>query len=324
MDPLLRNAVTSIQLGVEDYKSDDPRRTISAVRNMTAGVLLLCKEVLRRASPHGSNDVMIRARWRLTRDAQGQLRLVGEGKKTLDRDTIQKRFADLGLRSDLSGLRQLVEIRNDIEHLVPSEDDNVIREALATAMPVIRSVLVRELEEEPARLLGQETWDVLLEEARVHEEEAVRCRASLEAIEWESETLAAAVQHFQCPTCGSSLIRQVQPENSDPAEAKLRCSGCGQSVDIAAIAEAAVGEELGGEAHMAAKDGGDPPLEECPECGRETYIVAEDKCVNPDCEFSLGDRRCAICHTHLTVGDYAATDGGDLCAYHASVMSRDD
>jgi hypothetical protein len=28
----LRNAITSIQLGVEDYTSDDPRRAISAVR----------------------------------------------------------------------------------------------------------------------------------------------------------------------------------------------------------------------------------------------------------------------------------------------------
>lgn len=30
---LLHNAIASIQLGIEDYNSDDPRRAISAVRN---------------------------------------------------------------------------------------------------------------------------------------------------------------------------------------------------------------------------------------------------------------------------------------------------
>jgi hypothetical protein len=323
MNPLLRNAVISIQLGVEDYRSDDPRRTISAVRNMTAGVLLLCKEVLRRLSPEGSDEVMLKARWRLSRDPKGQIRVVGEGKKTVDSETIQKRFADLDLRSDLSRIRQLVEIRNDVEHRFPSEHDKVIREALATAMPVIRSVLVGELEEEPAQLLGQQTWDVLLEEARVHEEEAARCRASLEAVEWESEALTVAVKHFYCDNCGSTLIRQLQPTNSNPTNAELRCSGCGQSLNIAAITEAAIGQELGIAAHIAAKDGDDPPLEHCPECDRETYVAEEDRCANPECGFSLDDRRCPICDTRLGIEDYMASDGG-LCAYHASVMSKDD
>jgi hypothetical protein len=323
MNPLLRNAVISIQLGVEDYKSDDPRRTISAVRNMTAGVLLLCKEVLRRLSPEGSDEVMLKARWRLTRDRKGQIRFVGEGKKTVDSETIQKRFFDLNLSSDLSRIRQLIEIRNDVEHRSPSENDKVIREALATAMPVIRSVLVAELDEEPAQLLGQQTWEVLLEEARVHEEEAARCRASLEAIKWESETLTSAVKYFYCDNCGSSLIRQLQPTNSDPTKAELRCSGCGQSLSIDATTEAAIGQELHTEAYIAAKDGGDPPLEHCPECHRETYIVEEDRCANPDCGFSLDGQRCAICGTRLSVQDYMVSDG-NLCAYHASVMSKDD
>jgi len=171
MHSLLRNAITSIQLGVEDYTAADPRRAISAVRNMSAGVLLLCKEVLRRLSPAGSNDVLIRSRWRFVKGTDGQSRLVGEGDRTLDRQEIEKRFRDLGLKADLSGLRELTTIRNEIEHLFSSSHEAVIREALAAAMPIIRSVLVEELGEEPAHLLGQSTWSVLLEEARVHNEE---------------------------------------------------------------------------------------------------------------------------------------------------------
>jgi hypothetical protein len=34
-------------------------------------------------------------------------------------------------------------------------------------------------------------------------------------------------------------------------------------------------------------EGGDSVLDECPECFKETYVVAEGKCLNPGCEFSL-------------------------------------
>jgi hypothetical protein len=56
--PLLENAVVSIQLGLEDFSSKDERRVISAARNLYAGVLLLCKEVLRQLSPPASNDLL--------------------------------------------------------------------------------------------------------------------------------------------------------------------------------------------------------------------------------------------------------------------------
>jgi hypothetical protein len=43
---LFRNAVQSIQLGIEDYQANNSKRAVSAVRNFYAGVLLLAKEVL--------------------------------------------------------------------------------------------------------------------------------------------------------------------------------------------------------------------------------------------------------------------------------------
>ena len=48
---LFANAVESVQIGVEDLLKNDDRRVLSAVRNVHAGVLLLCKEKLRRLSP---------------------------------------------------------------------------------------------------------------------------------------------------------------------------------------------------------------------------------------------------------------------------------
>lgn len=52
---VLQNAATSIQLGIEDYQSEDPRRVISAVRNMYAGLLLMFKAKLELLSPADSD-----------------------------------------------------------------------------------------------------------------------------------------------------------------------------------------------------------------------------------------------------------------------------
>lgn len=60
MDELLKNAIHSIEIGVEDSREmDDPRRVASAIRNIYAGVLLLCKKVLWDASPRGTDGVLI-------------------------------------------------------------------------------------------------------------------------------------------------------------------------------------------------------------------------------------------------------------------------
>ena len=80
MDTILNNAVQSIQIGVEDYKSSDPRRVLSATRNITAGVLLLFKEKLRQLSPPDSDEVLIKQRIQPEFDANGGVVFIGDGK----------------------------------------------------------------------------------------------------------------------------------------------------------------------------------------------------------------------------------------------------
>lgn len=88
---LLTNAVQSIQLGVEDYGAGTPPRLLSAVRNIHAGILLLYKEALRRRSPEGSKDVLIKAKIVPSHDKDGQLVFLGAGKKTVDTRQIRER-----------------------------------------------------------------------------------------------------------------------------------------------------------------------------------------------------------------------------------------
>ena len=54
MNSLFDNPIQSIQIGIEDYKHNDPKRALSAVRNFYAGTLLLAKEVLVRKAPKAS------------------------------------------------------------------------------------------------------------------------------------------------------------------------------------------------------------------------------------------------------------------------------
>ncbi|MGA8582744.1 MAG: hypothetical protein WB715_02685 [Roseiarcus sp.] len=323
MSPLLKNAVISIQLGLEDFASSDERRVISAARNLYSGVLLLCKEVLRKLSPPGSNEILIRTKKRAVKEADGSVKLVGDGTKTIDRAEIEETFKQLQLAVDLSHLRRLADIRNDIEHRHPNHAPALIQEAIADAMPIIRGVIVLELKVEPSTLLGNEAWDALLKQARVFEEEQRACRASFDQVDWETETLGDAFENFKCPTCSSTLIRNGNPDATKLNELALICSKCSEPAEIDEVIEAALDDSLWIEGHIAAKDGGDPVLDECPECNKETYVFAEGRCLNPGCEFSLEGYVCGVCSNNLTLDDYRYGDG-HLCSYHASVLSKDD
>jgi hypothetical protein len=92
--------------------------------------------------------------------------LVGDGKKTIDRFEIEETFRQWQLAVNLSNLKRLAEIRNDIEHMHLQHAPALIQEAIADAMPIIRDIIVKELEEEPSALLGSNAWDALLNEAR--------------------------------------------------------------------------------------------------------------------------------------------------------------
>ena len=85
MDTLLSNAVQSIQIGIEDYENrSDDRRILSAIRNIQAGILLLCKEKLRAMSPAGSNEAFIRVKIVPVLQPDGRVSFIGQGEKTLD------------------------------------------------------------------------------------------------------------------------------------------------------------------------------------------------------------------------------------------------
>ena len=225
------------------------------------------------------------------------------------------------LKVDLSNLRRLAEIRNDIEHLHSTVGSTLIKEAMAGAMPIIHAIVVKELQEEPGRLLGADAWDALLEEATVFDQEEDACQKSFSAVDWGSEALAEAVNEFQCPHCTSTLLRNENAAGKHRDKMQFVCSQCGETAETEDVFEDALERALERKAYVAIKDGGGPLLENCPECFRNTFIVDERQCIN--CGLSLEGRKCGLCGEALSIDDYRASEGY-YCSYHQYVMSKDD
>lgn len=319
MDTILKNAIASIQLGVEDFQSGDERRSLSAVRNLTAGVLLLFKEKLRQLSPAGSDEVLIKKNIRPTPSAGGGVAFQGVGKKTVDVQEIKERFQSLGVEADFGRVDEVIRLRNDIEHYRTGATAKTIKVVLAKSFVVIRDFIAAELNEDPADLLGEPTWATLLAENDVYERELAACRAALDEMDWDSAALDQISHHIRCQHCGSDLVRPTDQQVEHHYQLALRCSSCGQVSLFDDVIEAAVGSFYEWETYVAMTDGGDRPTATCHECGKETFIVDEGKCVA--CKGDLEFTECAICGEGLGPDDQ---DNNGLCGYHAWQAQKDD
>ncbi|WP_335919944.1 hypothetical protein [Shewanella algae] len=313
---LLNNAVESIQIGVEDFESSDARRVLSAVRNISAGILLLYKEKLRRMSPSGNDEVLIKQNIQPQVDSSGALVFTGFGKKTVDVQKIKERFKSIGVDVDWKLFENINRIRNDIEHYYTSEPESVIKEVIADSFVLIRDFLANHLQEEPLDLLGEECWNVLLQTATVFQKELDACREEMDKVSWESEALEDAYEKIRCGSCGSTLIKPVDPD--EPLESlEFECVSCGEVTTFEGVAEELLNEYFGGEIYEHYTSGGELPLATCPECYKETYVISEDKCA-----LCSGTRTYDSCYRCGATLDTSEQELCGLCGYCHHVSEK--
>jgi DNA-directed RNA polymerase subunit RPC12/RpoP len=319
MKTLFDNAVQSIQLGVEDYQSNDPKRTLSAVRNFYAGTLLLAKETLIRAAPKAGPKEIIGAKYRPVPDNNGGVQYKPVGYRTIDFEEIGKRFKDFGLPINQTALRELNRIRTDIEHHYSTAASTAVRDAIGKAFPVVAD-LFRLAKEDPSTVLG-DAWSVMLDVKAVYDKELAECRATFDKIAWQSASMSRA--ELVCPKCGSNLVEQKNPTNSDHQSADVRCRACGASSTAEELIVHTLAESFGYERHVAVKDGGEDPIDHCPECGVEAYVTDEEENACAYCGFSLEGQTCGRCGEALTPNNVSADNNG-FCSYCDYQMSKDD
>ena len=300
MSKLFDNAVQSIRLGLEDYEAEDPARTLSAIRNFYAGLLLLAKEVLVRAVPDADDWYVIAANYKLKPNKSGGIEHVPRGKSSIDLDGIAQRFKDFGLRIDEAALRKIGRIRNDVEHRFPTKKDDSMRLLIAEAFPVAYQ-LFRQAGEEP-RIVLEDAWETMLTENTIYKKEQKECSKTFDKIEWVSDILSTV--HLVCPECQSDLVTQRDSGNTNKQEIDAECRSCGETISAERLIH-----------NMAIHlDSGDGTLRTCPECNLATYIMNDDGkdeigCVW--CECKLGN--CLSCDDKLTP-DYVG-ERNDLCFY---------
>lgn len=137
---MLQNAVNSIRLGVEDFKTavEDEARALSSIRNLTAGLLLLFKVKLPALSPPGSKEVLLKERVTPIVGPDGETLWVGSGTKTVDVASIISRLKGLGVDDvEWSLLETLTKTRNDVEHYHSTRPTAVLLETVANCFYLI-------------------------------------------------------------------------------------------------------------------------------------------------------------------------------------------
>jgi hypothetical protein len=319
MDTILGNAIASIQMGIEDYKSPDTRRTISSIRNLTAGILLLFKEKLRRMSPADSEEALLKKRVLPVVGSDGEVKFEGDGSKTADVEEIRERFESLGIAVDWKPVKEVTKIRNDVEHYKTTVPPARMRELISNSFMVIRDFITVHLGAEPAALLGVPTWKEFLEIDAVYKKELEASRQSMLAIDWNSNGRAKASEFLRCGGCGSELLRPVSLPADEITLLKLHCASCGSDSDYDDIVEEAIGDCWAGESHYAAMDGGDDPIADCHSCGRGAFLLEEGICLA--CSSEKWHQECMICGTGLSTDEQEL---GGLCGYHHHVATKDD
>ena len=313
---ILKNAVDSISLGMEDYNNPDPRRLVSCTRNLVAGILLLFKHKLVELSPPKSDEVLIKQQIVPTIGTSG-LQWQGKGKKTVDVQQIKERFNALGISVDWTRIDKINDHRNDIEHYHSSLSQDAVRALIADSFMVIRDFIRKHLAKDPLDLLGATTWNALTNVAEVYQKEKEDCASHIESIDWKYDCLVGALSDFNCPECGSGLI-DVAAQNSDRLTAEFKCRSCGETWDFESMTDLAISKYYAGQNFLSEKDGGEPLAITCPECGHETYLLEDNVCVI--CEISV-ERKCQRCGMEIPPEEI---DGEGYCSWCAHMMAKDD
>lgn len=321
---ILQNAVFSIQIGVEDAQSSDPRRVISAIRNLYAGILLLFKEKLRRMSPPGTNDILIKVDGKFTIDANGVITVTKNPTKpfTVDFKGISERLTqlDIAIDADQNGtslhkqgrVAGLQNLRNDLEHYCSTVSVDVMKKALNDVFVVIRDFTKDHLGEEPIDLFDAECWDAIVANHEVYRKEKDECVATFASVSFVDDEVENALEEFRCQSCKSGL---VEFRGND----RVECRSCGNESDMHEVIVDAIGEYFGAGDHASIVDGGEPNVQLCPECSEETFVIEFDRCLS--CGESRSYSECIRCSADISL-DEQDLDG--LCGYCHHVMNKDD
>lgn len=305
---IYNNAILAIQVGLEDYSDGGAGRPLSAVRNITAGILLLYKAKLYELGPEDNKELLIRTKISFEKDENDDIAITTAKGGTVNYEEIKKRFTSLGIKTEFKKFEEIQDLRNDVEHYFTKKTDGAMLDMIAKSLTIISNFLTEELGEEPAAALGPDHWDIMLRTVQVHEAEKERCRISFNAVDWWRDRSHQCGMEMKCPACTSSLCRAEEAGKFD--EIYYVCTQCAERFPFADVAQQCVSDALAGEAYYSIKDGGESPYATCPECTADAYIIEDDVCFS--CGHQRGEVRCVRCESAIGIDE---DNGSAFCGY---------
>lgn len=317
---MLANAVASIRLGVEDFQAAalDDARVLSAIRNLTAGLLLLFKVKLQELSPPGSREALLKQVVTTGLDVNGKPIWVGAGGKTVDVQTIIQRLKGLGVVDvDWDRLVTLTKLRNDVEHYFSPHPPSVMLEAMEASFHLIQQFAPKYLGKSPLQLLGSELWAFMTKQNAFYEHELHVCQEAAKAVTWPTPLLAESAKGLHCSHCRSELIKPQEPF-FQPPETRFKCTCCGTVSTYQEAVESMLVTRHYRDLYLAATQGGQSPLERCSRCKHRTYIVDDEYCAL--CQEDSPELGCWQCGSALDDDFDGEEELGRLCAHCRHIL----
>ena len=178
---------------------------------------------------------MVKAKIVPVKRKSGKVLFEGSGRKTVDLSQIKQHFDKLGVGVDWTRFKEIRERRNDIEHYYSTEKHDKIRAIISDAFVIVKDFITDELEGDPRKLLGDECWQVLLQESQVFESERQMCLEALSELDWDGEA-EVAVEEIRCSSCGSPLLRPRESKAARIHDQYFECKSCGQLLSVTELA----------------------------------------------------------------------------------------
>ncbi|MEO0337422.1 MAG: hypothetical protein AAF202_13590, partial [Pseudomonadota bacterium] len=139
-----------------------------------------------------------------------------------------------------------------------------------------------------------------------------------EKVDWPAEV--KNLENLSCPHCQSSLVGQADVNNESHGTIDGKCFQYGELVSRETLLEDVVKVSYETDAYIMAKEGLNPPIGYCPECGLETYVEDGETSICFNCGFSVAGE-CYRCGAGIDLNEYNPDYSG-LCSYCAHTWEK--
>ena len=318
VDEIRNNAVSSIQLGVEDFliSRDVPGKTnraISAARNIYAGVLLLFKYKIASLAntPEQAKALIykpVSILPSITSTGGITWYPTTHGQETINTSMIRARLDSLGVSHDWNAILPLRDCRNALEHLHPTDPISSIQASISALFPMLSRFITEELGEAPAALLG-DAWTTMLATHDFFKECESQIKSEWTAIDYP-ESAMNFLRQCCCRACYSSLLGPMQEDVQnevpiDTTDFRLQCVACSQTESAMEFLEDSFSN-----LHEDPFEQIEPSIvQECSSCQVQMYLITDSTC--HWCGHETVWPKCSGCEKPIE--QHVVNEGGRLC-----------